>query len=44
LTLLENRQFAKEGVADGILDAEVVLSLKFLDHADHCSTTFQHLK
>jgi len=34
----------KEGVTDGILDSEVTLSLKFLDHADHCSTTFQHLK
>jgi len=34
----------KEGDADGILDAEVILSLKFLDHADHCITTFQHLK
>jgi hypothetical protein len=44
LTLLENRRFAKEGVAHGILDAKVILSLKFLNHADHCSTTFQHLK
>ena len=43
-TLLENRRIAKEGVANGIVDAEVILSLKFLDHADHCSTTFQHLK
>jgi hypothetical protein len=44
LTLVENRRFAKEGVADGNLDAEVILSPKFVDHADHCSTTFQHLK
>jgi hypothetical protein len=42
-TLLENGRIAKERVANGILDAEVILSLKFLDHADH-STTLQHLK
>jgi hypothetical protein len=40
----DNRMTMKEGVTDGILDAEIILALKFLDHADHCSTTFQHLK